>query len=222
MGFKKTILYIGGLLLATGGPITMFSTSDAMSGVKRSWFGGNGGTAVATKSASSPVAASSPIPETTPAIPPLAFGGPANVGPTPSLAEVLRFDVTVEWVMQRWPRVSTGLPYLQLQGYRVPLVTGTSMSDFAGSLTYYFNARQQVQRITFRGTSGDPSQMVALVTGRYQFVRRIANDPGVVFFEAVDSSNRSVGTLKIRSAAVVKASQPYSRYDVDLAMDRRD
>ncbi len=61
---------------------------------------------------------------------------------------MLRFDVTVEWVMQRWPRVSTGLPYLQLQGYRVPLVTGTKVADLAGSLTYYFNARQQVQRIT--------------------------------------------------------------------------
>ena len=72
--------------------------------------------------------------------------------PLPSLAEVLRFDVTVEWVMQRWPRVTTGLPQLQLQGYRVPLVTGTSLSDVAGSLTYYFNARQQVQRITLRGT----------------------------------------------------------------------
>ena len=120
--------------------------------------------------------------------------------PSPSLAEVLRFDVTVDWVMQRWPRVSTGLPYLQLQGYRVPLVTGTGVADLAGSLTYYFNAQQQVQRITFRGTTGDPSALVALLAGRYHFARRLTNDPGVVLYEAVDSSNQPAGSLKIRSA----------------------
>ena len=100
--------------------------------------------------------------------------------PLPSLAEVLRFDVTVEWILRRWPRVTTGLPYLQLQGYRVPLVTGTGMSDVAGSLTYYFNAQQQVQRITLRGTTGDPSVLASILTSRYRFARRLTNDPGVV------------------------------------------
>ncbi len=142
--------------------------------------------------------------------------------PSPSLDEVLRFNVSVEWVMQRWPRVSTGLTYLQLQGYRVPLVTGTSLTDVAGSLTYYFNAGQQVQRITFRGTTADPSGLVNLVTSRFHFARRLTNDPGIVLYEAVDADNRLSGTLKIRSAGVVKASQPYTRFVVDLAMDRAE
>jgi hypothetical protein len=133
---------------------------------------------------------------------------------------VLNFDATVDWVMRRWPRVSTGLPDLQLQGYRVALVTGTSLTDLAGSLTYYFNPRQQVQRIAFRGTTGDPSALVALVTGQFQFARRLTNDPGVVLFEKVDSSNHSAGALKIRSARVIKANQPYTRFEVDLAVDR--
>jgi hypothetical protein len=140
--------------------------------------------------------------------------------PMPSLGEVLRFDVTVEWVMRSWPRVSTGLPYLQLQGYRVPLVTGTNMTDLAGSLTYYFNPQQRVQRITFCGTSGDPSALAALLAERYHFVRRLTNDPGVVLYEAVDSDNHPMGSLKIRSARVVKANQPYTRFELDLAIDR--
>jgi hypothetical protein len=138
----------------------------------------------------------------------------------PDLDQVLRFDATVEWVMQRWPRVSTGLSYAQLQGYRVPLVTGTDMADVAGSLTYYFNAGQQVQRITFRGTTGDPTRLATLVATRFGFARRLTNDPGVVLYEAVDSSNRPAGTLRIRSAGVIKASQPYTRFEVDLVMDR--
>jgi len=56
-------------------------------------------------------------------------------------------------VISRWPRVSAGLAELQLQGYRVPLVSGTTANDLAGALTYYFNSRQQVQRITFQGTT---------------------------------------------------------------------
>ena len=96
------------------------------------------------------------------------------------------------------------------------------MADVAGSLTYYFNAQQQVQRITLRGTTGDPSALVALLTSRYHFARRLTNDPGVVLYEAVDSSNRPVGSLKIRSATVVKANQPYTRFEVDLVMDRAE
>ena len=64
---------------------------------------------------------------------------------------------------------STGLTYLQLQGYRVPLVTGTTLADVAGSLTYYFNAQQRVQRITFRGTTGDPSVLATLLAQRLSF-----------------------------------------------------
>ena len=142
--------------------------------------------------------------------------------PSPSLAEVLRFDATVEWILRRWPRVTTGLPYMQLQGYRVPLVTGTGMADVAGSLTYYFNAGQQVQRITLRGTTGDPSVLASILTSRHQFTRRLTNDPGVVFFEVVDSSNRPAGSLQIRSANVITANQPRQRFLIDLVMDRAE
>jgi hypothetical protein len=133
---------------------------------------------------------------------------------------VLRFDVTVEWVLRHWPRVSTGLPHLQLQGYRVPVVTGTRATDLAGSLTYYFNAAQQAQRITLRGATGDPSALVAVLTNRHHFTRRLTNDPGLVLYEAVDSSNQPCGTLKIRSANVIRADQPYARFQVDLEINR--
>ncbi len=55
-------------------------------------------------------------------------------------SSVFDFQITPEWVVAHWPTVSTGLAQLQLEGYRVPLVTGTAQQDLAGSLTYYFNA----------------------------------------------------------------------------------
>ena len=216
MGFKRTLLAVGGLMLAAGGPITLYSTKDVADGVKRSWATSSGGTVAASPQQPS----SSP---TAPGAPPEAAGLPRathDAMPTPSLSEVLRFDVTVEWVMQRWPRISTGLPYLQLQGYRVPLVTGGRIADVAGSLTYYFCPQQRVQRITLRGTTGDPSGLVAILASRYGFARRLTNDPGLVLYEAVNSGNQQAGTLKIRSANVIKANQLHTRFDIDLVMDR--
>ena len=138
----------------------------------------------------------------------------------PGLAEVFNFNVTADWVMHRWPRVSTGLPDLPFQGYRVPLVTGTKTSDLAGSLTYYFDTRQQPQRISFRGTTGDPSPLVALLSSRFHFTRRVINDPGVVLYEAVDPADQPAGSLKIRSANVVKANQPYTQFEIELVINR--
>jgi hypothetical protein len=227
LGIKKTMLCVGGLMVAAGGPVTMFTASDLAGGVKQSWFAATAtapGSPSQTAPESDPTSAQSADAANPALAEPLSPAGPsASEGfPTPSLAEVLRFDVSVEWILQRWPRVSTGLPYLQMQGYRVPLVTGTSLTDLAGSLTYYFNAHQQAVRIAFRGTTGDPRVLVGLLTSRHHFARRLTNDPGVVMFEAVDASNQPIGSLKIRSAQVIKVDQPYSRFEIDLAMDRPD
>ena len=71
------------------------------------------------------------------------------------LAAVFRCDITPPWVMSQWSRVSTGLAELDLHGYRVALISGTREGDLAGSLTYYFNIQQRLQRITFQGSTGD-------------------------------------------------------------------
>ena len=64
---------------------------------------------------------------------------------------VFDFQITPESIVAHWPAVSTGLAQLQLEGYRVPLVTGTAKHNLAGSLTWYFNAQQKLQQITFVG-----------------------------------------------------------------------
>ncbi len=227
MGLKKTLLYAGGLAVATGGPVTMYTASDVASSVRKGLSSTPAVSAAATpgQNASGTAATASTdgslVGKLT-AVDPGPLSLPVDVNPVASLYEVLRFDVTVEWVMQRWPRVSTGMPHLQLQGYRVPLVSGTSMGDVAGSLTYYFNAAQRVQRITLKGTTGDPAMLVGLLANQHHFTRRLTNDPGVVLYEAVDSNSRPAGTLMIRSAKVVKAYQPYTRFEVDLTMDRAE
>jgi hypothetical protein len=136
-----------------------------------------------------------------------------------NLEEVLQFTPTPAWVMARWPRVTAGLAELELQGYRVPLVSGTAQDDLAGSLTYYFDREQRVARIVFHGMTGDPRKLIALVTSRYSFERQQADDPSSALFQ-VKRNGKPQSELRIRPARVVRADQPNARFEVDLAMTR--
>jgi len=159
---------------------------------------------------SSPSAASLPAPGET-------WAPPGDRTAQVGLAEALRFDVTPAWVMERWPWVSAGLSELPLAGYRVPLLTGASEDDLAGSLTYYFNARQQVARITFQGTTGDARKLIRLLMSRYGFGRRIMNDPALFRYEVPVSKGPAQSYLDLR---LDRPKDPYRRFDVTLVIER--
>jgi hypothetical protein len=150
------------------------------------------------------------------------FSGPTNVsleGTGVKLEEVINFDVTVPWILGHWARVSTILADLNLKGYRVPLVTGTRESDLAGSLTYYFNPQQQLQRITFTGSSGDTRELAALLVARHSFTRELTQDAGL-FLYTRRAGKQAVSELKIRPVAIVRAGDPRQRFEIDLVMNR--
>jgi hypothetical protein len=206
--FKKAMLSAMGLMTAVTGPIAYFSVSDYCKGGRTA--------ANATRPATAATAA-----EPAPDRPPIVSTSPAlDGGPVRNLADIFRFDLPPEWVTQRWPQVSVGLAQLQLQGYRVPLVTGTAETDLAGSLTYYFDTQQQLQRIAFRGTTGDARNMVGLLTGQYHFTRRLTNDPGLVLYETVGPDGRPGGSLRLHTSPLMKASERHQRFDVELVLDR--
>lgn len=158
---------------------------------------------------------------------------PASDGPPPALspelldkaptqndlAEVFRWDMTTSWILGHWPRVSAGLSEVEMQGYRVPLVTGTATDDLAGSLTYYFNQRQRVRRITFFGTTGDSRRLVALLASKFGFVRELNDDPGLFLYRVRDG-RKVISELRIKPARVVRADAPYSRFEVALLIER--
>ncbi len=135
-------------------------------------------------------------------------------------SSVFDFQITPEWIVAHWPTVSTGLAQLQLEGYRVPLVTGTAQHDLAGSLTYYFNAQQKLQQITFVGTTGDPRPLIGLLSSRFHLARRLVNDPGLVVYEAVHANNQLASNLQIRLAPLADPNDPYRRYDVELSLQQ--
>ena len=93
---------------------------------------------------------------------------PMSFTPTIDLSTLFRFDITKQWITSRWDRVSTSPADQGLHGMRVALVTGTNSWDLHGSLTYYFDATHRVQRITYRGWTGDASRLVQTLQQQVQ------------------------------------------------------
>jgi hypothetical protein len=141
----------------------------------------------------------------------------SDAPPIVGLSEAIRFDVATAWLFQRWPRVTAGLPEGELQGYRVPLISGTREDDVAGSLTYYFNARQVCQKITLVGSTGDTRKITAEIVGRFGLRRQTISDAGLHLYQT-RWNGKPVSELKIKTAPVVKSSQPFARYQIDLVL----
>jgi hypothetical protein len=142
---------------------------------------------------------------------------PLEGNPTTSLAEVLRMDVTKEWVYGRWPRKSTGLANLNDFGVRVPLVTGTRLTDLAGSLTYRFDANGRVERISFRGRTGDTTELVTLLVRWYQLQRQPTTIPGTQLYQ-VRRGNDIISELRTQPAAVLWSGSPHTSFEVELEL----
>ncbi len=150
---------------------------------------------------------------------------PADPAATPQLAgsgvtdirEVLRFDISPDWVIGRFARVSTVLADLSLEGLRVPIVTGTRADDLAGTLTYYFDHQGKLQRATFHGFTGDPGKLVQTMTSHYG----LATEPTL---EAGVFTKRWNGTpvhfLRLTHAPVVYANAVHQKYTVFLELNQ--
>lgn len=137
--------------------------------------------------------------------------------PLVDMDQAFRMDVTPATVMSRWPRVSAGLPDEKLYGMRVALISGLREDDLAGSLTYYFTPSQHCARLTFAGTTGDPTRFIKLMTDRFGFKPFTKGEPGVMRYE-IRWNGSAQSELVIRSAAIVRSSSPLSRYQVQLTI----
>lgn len=135
------------------------------------------------------------------------------------LTDIFRFDITPSWVTTRWPRVTTVLAERDLQGLRVPLVTGTNPDDLAGSLTYYFDSQHHLQRITFQGYTGDTRRLGAMCVDLYGLRPAPTLEAGY-FLTEHEGQPRS--TLRVSHLPIVQAGKPMARAEVLLKLERAD
>lgn len=137
--------------------------------------------------------------------------------PVANLEGILRFDISPRWILDNWPQVATTRADDDLEGLRVPLITGTRPHDVAGSLTYYFDAQQVVQRIAVDGIVGDERHLVAVVTRLFQLQPEPHLDARVFLSTW---NGRPTSALWIRRLPVVSADSPYQKFEFALELNR--
>ncbi len=145
----------------------------------------------------------------------------SSATPTTPFEQALRWDVKPAWVLGNWPRVTTQLPELELQGYRVSYVSGTTESDLAGALTYYFNEMGNVQRFAFHGTTGDARRFVQFMQSYHKFERRFGDDPSTFLYQ-VEQDGKALSELRVKAAPVIRNNSPYDRFEVTFEIRRPD
>ena len=149
---------------------------------------------------------------------------PVTVQPQPpiisdpvELSQFLRFDITPQWIVARWPRVSTDLANLDFEGLRVPLVSGTRIDDLAGSLTYYFDKYQRVQRITFRGSTGDERKLVNHMAQKFGLRPEPTLGRGLYL---VKWNGEPKSAMRVQHASVARGNAPHNQLEIELELNR--
>ncbi len=140
-------------------------------------------------------------------------------GPVRDLREVLRFDIGPGWVAQNFARVSTVLSEFNLDGLRVPVVTGTSQADLAATITYYFDNKQQLRRINLQGLTGDPSGIATLMQQYYRLTPE-ASLGGHLYTTKWNSQVTSM--MHVAPAPIMYATAQHSRYAIFLELNQPD
>jgi hypothetical protein len=143
---------------------------------------------------------------------------PTNSAQFTSVAQVLRFDVTKEWVYRNWDRKSTGPTDVGLFSIRVPLVMASRMNGLAGALTYYFNSQGQVEHISFRGRTADSTELVRLLTTTYGF-QRVESPTGEQVYQ-VRSGSQVQSELRTRPESILYSNSPSQSISVELELAR--
>jgi hypothetical protein len=155
----------------------------------------------------------------TPVNPQAAYGAAGSLGvgsPSLDLSQLVSFDVTPDWVMQNWDRVSTQIWDGQWEGMRVPLISGTSARDLAGSLTYYFDREQTLQRVAFQGSTGSLERIQQL--GMQLGLQPRPSFGGTTLIRETEEG--LLTDLMRMSPLSGRAASQFRRYDVKFELNR--
>ena len=148
--------------------------------------------------------------------PPEASQGALTTGPeVQDIQSAIRFSATPDWVMQNWSRISI-IEVDGMRGMRVPFVSGLQLHDVAGSLTYCFDDSNQLQRISFRGVTGDPRKMQQIATTGYD----LKNEGAQGGLYVARWNGKPTSFMLVEAAPVIRADSPNSRYRVRMELNR--
>lgn len=137
--------------------------------------------------------------------------------PVTNFLELFSFDITPEWVEARWSNITIVGP-LTTRGYRVPLSTGPTDSDLVGSLTYYFNNRLELEKITFEGYTGSLDRLVISLQ-YFNMSKRVTSDPNALLYLSESLADNRVSFLKSYHRLLpLEEGNPMKKYWITLEL----
>ena len=145
--------------------------------------------------------------------------GPMSFQPTVNFPGLFRFDITPTWIKSQWSRISTTPGEFGLDGYRVALVTGTGPWDLHGSLTYFFDNKQTLQRISFHGWTGDASRLLKFLQEEYQFEPHPTRLAGLHVSKRGYWKKRQQGAIILKNPSIIRAENPVQQVAMILELN---
>jgi hypothetical protein len=147
----------------------------------------------------------------------------AKVASTPArgpvIEEAFRFDISPQWVSQRWQRVSMVHGGIDQLGMRVAWVSGTRHDDVAGSLTYYFDPHHQLQRITFSGLAAEPRRLLDAVIPAHA-LRSLPTTEAAHY--VAGNPEQPTSEVVVKHLRVIEADPGSPRVEVSIDLRRGD
>ncbi|MEZ6092863.1 MAG: DUF6690 family protein [Pirellulaceae bacterium] len=142
---------------------------------------------------------------------PLAFVPITNFG------EVFSFDIAVPSIKQRWERVSIFEAPNNVTAYRVDLVTGVNRTDVYGCLTYYVGSSGKIDKVDFRGWTGDVQPFVDFATSSFNLKKVNSRSLGAYLNASWGST---VGALLLQNPPIIRQDNPNQSVAIFLEVCR--
>lgn len=142
---------------------------------------------------------------------------PSTPGPaTIDLRAWLRWDLPRGYLLWQHPHAAIVPTERNLLGYRIPFTTGLQPQDLTGTLTYYFDAKDQLQRMELSAASGNPWPMTQWLLPQFRLQPIASPDPNIRL--AILKSRDQ--TQSLLAVAIGKAPSASSSHELFLELNR--
>jgi hypothetical protein len=136
--------------------------------------------------------------------------------PVTDFGQVLRFDVDAAWIKSRWERVSIFSAESGTTAYRCDLVTGVNPGDLHGCITYYLDSTNRVQKLSFRGWTGEAEPIARFATEKFRLEKQPSSAIGVFVNK---SWSKMLGALILQNPPIARHDNPNQNIAVFLEVN---
>lgn len=143
---------------------------------------------------------------------PAAESYPSTPGPaTIDLRAWLRWDLPRGYLIWQHPNAAIVPTERNLLGYRIPFTTGLQPHDLTGTLTYYFDSKDQLQRMELSAASGNPWPMTQWLLPQFRLQPIPSTHPNVRL-AILKSRDKPQSLLAVASGNASSASTPHELF----------